>query len=317
MAYSPIGDDTIKPGINATAQAWSDLLANGDALYEDYAPPVVQATVESQTSSTSFVVLHRWKLVANQDNHDLQVIVQRKVTGSTGHLEVVVDDGTNTDTASVSFTATSFGEELITVSMSNTAVSGSHETREVRLRAKIDNSDETLSLRSVTSRLSPAAPQTGREKSGYIRTDLSQLSTSGEPIPSERVQRLLRNMVLLPRERPACLVSLLDDEGAAEGDRRRRYGVSDGDGEVLVTQIDIREAEANQHRMWVHLSRTNTAVPALRVVVTPSGFTDVSGTGWHEVTGYFKGRATVLLSVDSGSGNAFLDCLQLFRDSDG
>lgn len=309
MAYVPQETGDFFPGLLGDAAAWQGVVDNDLEVFAAYAPQVVASRAEGQTTSATFVTLFQWDLPGNADNEDLAVVIRWKSDGVNTATAQVTVDGTDTATA----TTTSGSWTITTITVTPTTAAGA-TPRVVSLELKVAGGGTAL-IDSVCCALAPGAPAAGELASGYARADAAWYAT-GAPIDSGRVSRLWNNVRAIARDRPACIVGLLDDVTSQTS--RAVWQTADED---LVWRFlwPPSDPTVRDFRFSVYLTADGTAVPEVRMQFGPYTVTK-TGTGWHRFTVEADplmlagSLCRVTLAVSSGTGNAYLKTLQMFRE---
>ena len=203
MSYTPNDPSTQIPPYAMNGALWAAELANLDALYTDYAPPIVdnQTSFSSVTSAVTDTEVYQFKVRGNRDAQSVVVRVHVTCTGGNGTL--TVKHGSSTQTAALtgaaawySVTLTSPGPDaVVRVSMICTTATG-------------------LAADGIVAYLSPSAPAIAPLASGF-RRGYSVIDDANEPINTEHVQRLMLGPTHVAIDRPVCVVSALGPSNAA------------------------------------------------------------------------------------------------------
>jgi len=304
MAYSPRDPSAIVPGILGNTGEWAGVADNLDEAYADYAPIWALGLPEAQTSSGSWTVLARWVMGANEDNVDVRATLRWSVSGgATAEARMIVGADT-----SGSISTTSSGAVTGTVTDTPTG-SG---LRECCLQAQNSSGSGTVTLDAVTFDSTPAAPAAGVLSSGYARST-SQWTGANEPIPSERVERLIEGPRLIAHDRPACLLTWMDDASVTPG---RYYTSASSTWAIVERGMVIKpDVVARTCRIAAYLEGA-TGTPEFMLQIGPYVVT-LSGTGWQYATTLIPigvTPVTGLLRRSAGSGDVMLRTCQILRE---
>jgi len=309
MGYKAIENDSLVAGTLGSATVWHTLTDNHDDVYEEYAPVIAACAVDVSIDATGATTVLRFQMPANEDNEDLAVWVRWKMdSGPTNITLTVLVDSSSIGT--ITTTSTSFTNQTLTGTPTGTG------TREVELQLhRTGGSGGNLAhIEAVCLYLSPATPAAGVLGSGFIRSDTGWY-TADQPIPSERVARLLNGPPLVARDRPACVFTMAQDLRNASV---RSWGEG-GSAYVLVYRCwvpNARNEGAGLVRLYAYPDGTSTAV-AHMLVEYASQTWNTTANGWATTTMYPEaggGWLSISMKVGSGSGVAFPGAFQIWRE---
>ena len=310
MAFTPIDPTTLIAGMVGNDGAWETLATNSDDLYSDYRPPVFVSQFYATTPSSSYVVIAEWHIYGNADLQTIATDFRFKSdSGTSTVLFQVIDDASTYSATAESTGSASWSWRRATV----TPGTMSDQPAICRLSLKAGAGAGAQGyVSAVRCELEPAAPAAGVLVSGYARTDATWYA-AGAPVSSERVRRLCENMPALAADRPATIVSVLDDWTA---NHSRAFMTTDSSATVCRFMIPEADQSYRDYQVSMYLDADGSAVPVAYVYAGQYQlqFTD---TGWHTETitlaptGDLIG--SVLLGVGLGSGNVFVRSFQVTR----
>ncbi len=223
MAYDVIKYGTLAGGLRGNAPAWGRLVANHDALYEAYAPPitygasseadplVVADTADASLSETYQPYL-RWIVPRDLDNVPVAVTVIARCTANQVGVKLV--SGANED--SIGVASPTWIVFTLTVTPDGSPGPAPLYGREVRLEMAATTELATAAdILTVSAHYAPTSVPSGVQPSGWARMASSPVTDADEPLTSERVARLINGPVYLAKDRPACVASMLQDTADA------------------------------------------------------------------------------------------------------
>lgn len=307
MAYVPIEADALGAGIFGNAAAWTTLVDNHDDVYEEYAPPIAGCQADVSIDATVATTVLRFQMPDNKDNEDVNVRVRwKKDAGPTNATLTVLVDGASIGT--ITTTSTTYTDQTLTGTPTGT---GDREIQ-IQLHRVGGTGGDLVYLEAICINLVPGAPAGGVLNSGFIRADSGHY-TADQPVPSERVARLINGPVLIARDRPAVLHTFAQNlEDTAPFIRVT------GTAYVPAWRAFVPSAgPSGSIRVYVYLDQVTTGVPD--ALVTCGGETwNPTGVGWANTTFYVGGggdtSVTLHLKRSSGSGTVFLGTMQIWRE---
>jgi hypothetical protein len=297
----------------ANGAGWSALVDNDAELYAMYSPPIVQSACAVAVTATGYTDALEWKVPQNEDDLVVRVEFRWKVSGGgTAYCECDLADGSGTDTAtSAAFTTATETAGTLNITPSNSAGSSTPRT----LTLKLKTSAGTVELLDVCCYLVAATAATGTTATGFKGTHTGWYSTD-EPVPSEVAQRLIDNPKRIAEDRPAVLVSVLDDISA---DNTRAAYTTAASGEIARFMLPP-DAGLRTYRVAYRIDRdVGVSAHAVVVYVGPHQFPTTS-TGWTMSTQIISGelfqalKCNVVAAVTGGTGNVYLRALQIMRE---
>lgn len=312
MAYTVLGDTDIIPGLASQSATWNSLNGNGDELYAEIAPVIAAASVDVQVTSVTPVVVHRFKVPANYDEHNIQCIVRWKNSSGTATVTFTLDDGVNpVDTATGTTVSAAFVNTTVTLTIVNSVASSTPR----ELKVELESTTGTVIMESIHISLAPAAPTAAPLTSGYRRSDPGW-ETANEPVPRELAGRLVEQPRDIATDRPACLCTIADDISAVNS--RAWYTTNAAAPTAVASFSAPNDPGSRDFTLHVYVDRDGTAVPDVTVYIGAYVFNTTS-TGWTSWTQKMDGLALVDLNFvtafDSAAGGyVFLRTLQLFRE---
>ncbi len=317
--YSPISPAAIVPGITGADSAWSGLIVNATRLYAEstdlgYCPVMLASNliaydgVVPTVTGDSYVELCRINVPKNADNHPLMVTVMMSVaSGDTGTVQVVYGGATATNTTSN--TAPSAVSAVATPSGSG--------DREAVVSIKGASGSDEVYVRNIQVQLRPVtAPSSAPMASGITEVE-TVLYTSGQPVSSERVMRLMNYASFISKDRPAAVYSSVEYLGHT-GARSAMVSSGTSQTQVVKSDLSIVEGAPRDYRVSMYLDRDGSGV-AKCVVSVGSQSVTTTAMGWTHGTitlgGATTTKMTALLSRTSGTGNVYLRTLQIYRST--
>jgi len=194
--------------------------------------------------------------------------------------------------------------------------SGSDDGRECLLTIQASGSG-SVKVRGLTAYVSPSAASAGTSASGFAPSSSgSEFIATGAYISTERVARLINGPIQIAQDRPATLLSLVDDIVSP-----RSYTSTSANFAVVArAMISAPDPGSRTVRVHAYLADGGTgSTPAAQIVINgQSG--EVSGTGWRtcdlEVDGGIYPPRRLPASValkNGGTGTAYLQSLQIRR----
>lgn len=309
MAYSPLEPDALVPGIAGTTEYWQDVADNADEVYEDYAPTIAGGLLDVQSTSGSFVVVAHWVMPHNADNVDVITRIRWRVSGgATAEARVTIGATTSAATSTTSATTTDGSRQV-------TPAYAAHPT-ECYLEVRISAGAGTVFVDGLLCCLVATAPAGGTLASGYARGDAQWYATD-EPIPSERVERLIDGPRLIARDREACVVCAMDDAQAA-GTRAKWSTSAATWTQVMRIVMFAADTVTRTYRVSARLRSTAAPNPSLLVGIGGQELQlDGATDGWYHGTLTLPPSVllgTVSVKLDGAGGYAIVDTLQILRE---
>ena len=297
--YAPVDPIYLVPGVSGGSTTWRTLTANQRAIYEDYGPSIVRSAINAPVTSSSAVTVAEWPLWQNVDNQPVKAWILWGVsTGSaTATATLEVTDGSGSDGATVTTSATSPGWSSVSVTPSSST--GSPRT----VRLKLQTTTGTVTAYAISSHINPSAVN-GIQASGYAPAPV-ELYASNAPISSERYTRTTDGPVWTVKDRPRCLFSILDDFTAAAS---RAMMKNDSSTFVDVYRGEVSNAvHSKGSRVSLYLDADGSATASAWVDTVGGGSAYLTGSGWrHAKLGSAVGPIRVRLANTGGTGDAII-----------
>lgn len=206
MAYSPADPAQIVARLAGDSTQYTSLVGlNGSELYQVYRPPIVEhdRTISVAASATNQRVF-AWMLRGNRDLLQVRVRVYATGTGGTSTLTALV--GGTSGTASPAG-AGAWYTINITPPMRGPIACELQATTPLGV---------TVDIERIQVYLVMAAPGSGVLRSGFVQSAASWL-VSGQPVPTEYIERLLSQPSRIARDRPACVAMHLSELSSSGG----------------------------------------------------------------------------------------------------
>jgi len=315
MTYAPNDSDAWVPETPGSTPAWNTLISNDADLYSEASAmfavaygPYISGSAGAAYRSCYFA------LPANYDQLPFRVDFGYTQTGTSSTVRLYVTDGSSTESAVTTVTASS-GTDSVTVRPSSTSASSTPRYGYLDITAA---NTKIITLTSIFVWLIPEAPGTGVRSSGYISVDTSW-SSNNAPIPSEILATLQNNPTKIAMDRPAAIYSVVLPSESAD---RGQYSTNSGTMTVVTKVMLPVVKNTKTWRVWAYVERTSTAKADILIalgnqfLLLPDDEGVMTATftaGKYDLLG---GDETNLLSirVSSGSGYVALRTLQIMEE---
>lgn len=197
MVYVPAKPTVFVPELVGNATAYGTLLANIDSAYVDYAPPIVgPVATKFQVGSTTNVLVAEWQIRGNADAVPMYCTIRwRGTTGFTATATFEVDDGSTSDSDTVTSTTDSWSTDTIVVTPSTNVT-----PRFGRLYLRINDAAQRTYCANLVSGYAPSSFAAGALPSGCAKFGGAWLA-DGLPITTEAIERAHNNLRNLARDR--------------------------------------------------------------------------------------------------------------------
>lgn len=314
MAYVPLAAEDLAPiGLPGNDSTYASLLANHDALYEDYTPPIVCAGSRESTpiwSATggAWVDKARWRVYGNLDGVPLNtLIVYRSLTGGTAEAKVTID---GVDTTTITTASGAYATALIAVTPTTPL-----DPSEAVLALRHTGAAGTTQVCAIVCAYGAGTIVAGATPSGFVRSEFVP-TAGGSPIASEHVERLLRGPSWIGRDRRHTVLSLLNDD--ADVTRYHSTVTSLHVGGALAARFlfPAGDKAARDYRIAAYLRGIS---PFCRVQLGSQSL-DLAGVGWQTGVLRLPGGSvlpgTLYLggTTMGGSSTGDLSTLQIIRE---
>lgn len=254
-------------------------------------------------------------LPANYDQLPFRVDFGFAQSAASATIRLTIDDGSSTDTAVTTVTASS-GVDSVSVRPSSTSASSTPRYGYLDLTAA---SGQTLTVTSIFVWLIPEAAGTGVRTSGYISVGATWYAANA-PIPSEILETLQNNTTKIAMDRPTAIYSMVLPTEAGD---RGRFTTSSTD-LVPITKIVIPPVNnLKTWRVWCYVERTSDAkadvifflgTKAITMLNSFGIMTTTFQAGQFDLNGEGPGNNLVTLRVSEGSGSVALRTLQIIEE---
>ncbi|MAK31343.1 hypothetical protein [Acinetobacter sp.] len=317
--YTPISPAALVPGIGGDNAAWQGLIVNAQRLYAEsteggYMPIIASGSMVSHDDTictgtgTSYAEICRVWVPMNNDNQRLLVTAFMNVdSGDSATLKVEYGGASGTTTT----TATAY------TAVQAVATPTGSGGREAVISIKGGAASDNWRVTHVAAQLYPVTdPASSPMASGVVKPD-AELYTSGVPVTTERVNRLMNLATFVAKDRPATLYSLLEHVGFV-GSRSGLVSASATPALAARTSLLATDLTPRNYGVSMYLARDGSGVPVCQVSIGGENVTG-TGTGWHHGTISLGGLTTLkmaaMLSRSSGTGNVYLRALQIYRSA--
>jgi hypothetical protein len=315
MPYSPLFPTAIVTGLRADNPAWPALCENHNAAHA-YSAPIVAACgdealplVSALALAGTFAVVARWTMLKNRNNARVRVTVTCAVTAA-AQIRVSIGGG---GTATEDVTPAAGWQAVVVDVVPSGSASAPHYSREMTLQARdASGGGCTLDVLSVLAVIEPTDTLPGSvTASGWARALADPIATADEPIPSERVERLINGPRHLAHDRPVCVASLMQEVVTP------RAWVTGADSWAIVAASRVPAQAGQGARYAIGICLVGTGAEA-RVIVAGQQHT-FAGVGWHVASGItFPAAPGAALPVavalrNTAAGTTRMSTLQIWR----
>ena len=325
MPYGPIAKEVLLPGIAGNDDAgFKAIMLNLIRLYGDtsvggsYQPIIAAGSLLDNTvaplevTGTTPAVAARIQVPKNADNQKLAAVIRYNVdSGDTIRVALAYDSGAGAGTGTATTAAPGAALAAVTA-----APTGSGHPREAYLTIAGAAGSDVVRIFSVVFYLYCDTVATATETSGVLGLPYTEMAAASRPITSERVQRMLNFPTKLAQDRPACLYSLLASE-AVRSSTSMYQASSTTFATVARGYIEFPDSEPRTYRIAVYLSADAGTTPQAKVSWFGMSYV-ASSAGWNHSTFTvgpgFSGELKVLLRRSAGSGRAYVNTVQIFRE---
>lgn len=312
MAYSPADPAQLVARLGGNTTQYTSLLGlNGNELYQIYRPPMLEhdRTVSVAASATNQRIFG-WMVRGNKDRLTLRVRIF--ATGTGGGSTLTVTAGGTIGTASPAgagawYTINFASPRSGPIACELTATTG------VGI---------TVDVERIQVYLVPAAPGTGRLKSGFVQSS-SLLLGANEPIPSEYIERLLAQPSRLTRDRPACVAAHLAELSTTGGSKDvGNWHSSASTGWDAVGRLRVPRCDRRTRSYWVDVFTLESVSGGQASIAIGTSTIDIANLGGTSGRWTSKritlgvGPHEIRASLKAGAGNnARIAALQVWRGS--
>lgn len=310
MVYIPTPPNTLLPGFKGNDSKYGILLSNMDGAYMDYAPPLIDSTVDIQVDSETPAMVAEWVVGENLDQARIAVAIRWVSTaGNKAYAYLTLTDGVNTDTSGTyELEGDVWTVDVLTLSPSASL----GPLRYARLWLSTSTAGQRAKVNQLSSWLWPEYVPTARTTAGFAYSAI-HWTGANLPVCSEVVERQLHNLSVVTIDRPATLAGGIGSVAMSSPLAGPSYTASGTDWTLIDSWIQPHSDFGRRRYHW-HISTSGDS-PEWRMTIGGVTLSGTSG-GWE----HYSQEATLpegtrgYLYLRSGSGgNAKCHTWQLTR----